>query len=379
MTVGQFGEINPPYIDGVGQVMLAYCRYLPRRGHRSVYIAPSNPKTGDDIGCEAIFYRSLPLGRLAYRFGFPAMDPSWGKKLKDVPFDIVHAHAPFLAGHAALRLARKRGIPIVATFHSKYYDDVYKATRSRRLAELTVRYILRFFRQCDEVWAVNESSKKTLTDYGYRGDIVVMPNGTDVFDTSLVPDKLPESVDIADDERLLLFVGQLDFKKNPQQVIRAAKILKDQGLKFKLALAGEGPDHHALASLADELSLKDTVIFTGRISDRSLLMALYRRADLFTFPSLYDNAALVIREAAMMGTPPLVARGSCSAEGITDGVNGYISDVDEASLARRIAEALPTCHAVGLEAQKKIPVSWEALMEKIEARYEALIQKKKQS
>ena len=45
-----------------------------------------------------------------------------------MPFDLVHAHAPFLAGRAARSVARKKGIPLVATFHSKYYDDVYKGT-----------------------------------------------------------------------------------------------------------------------------------------------------------------------------------------------------------------------------------------------------------
>ena len=50
------------------------------------------------------------------------------KRLEEAPFELVHAHAPFLAGLAARRIAKKRNIPLVATFHSKYYDDVYKGT-----------------------------------------------------------------------------------------------------------------------------------------------------------------------------------------------------------------------------------------------------------
>ena len=373
MLVGQFGEINPPYLDGVGQVMLAYCRYLPMDGYESVYIAPSNKKYGDNPGCEALFYHSAPLGKLAYRFGFPMIHPSFRKKLLDMPFDLVHAHAPFLAGRAARSVARKKGIPLVATFHSKYYDDVFKATHSKALARAAVWYTLRFFNTCDEVWTVNEATAQVLRDYGFKKDIIVMPNGTDIINPEDVPEIMPPGLALPEDGTpVLLFVGQLDFKKNPHLVLKALKILKDQDFRFRFVIVGEGPDHKHLMDLTEELGLKGEVTFTGRLSDRSELMTLYRRADLFTFPSVYDNAALVIREAAMMGTPALVAAGSCSAEGITHMENGFICPADPESIARCIKEALPHCKEAGQMAQKTIPISWRTLMKDVEKRYEAL-------
>ena len=58
------------------------------------------------------------------------------KRLEEASFELVHAHAPFLAGLTARHIAKKRNIPLVATFHSKYYDDVYKGTHSKALASL---------------------------------------------------------------------------------------------------------------------------------------------------------------------------------------------------------------------------------------------------
>ena len=49
-------------------------------------------------------------------------------------------------------------------------------------------------------------------------------------------------------------------------------------------------------------------------------------ADLFLFPSMYDNAPLVVREAAMMGTPSVILKGSTASEVIVDGVNGFLAD-----------------------------------------------------
>ena len=112
----------------------------------------------------------------------------------------------------------------------------------------------------------------------------------------------------------------------------------------------------------------------GFMSDRRELMALYNLADLFVFPSLYDNAPMVLREAASMGTPGVLVKGSCSAEGVTDGVNGYISPDETAeSIADTIIRALPTVQTVGEEARRTIPVSWLGIMQRVTEQYSLLI------
>ena len=378
MLTGQFGEIYPPYLDGVGQVMLAYCKYLPQLGHRTLYVAPDNPACKGSFGCETMLYPSVPFGGLSYRFGFPRLHAAFRHQLDDTPFELVHAHAPFLAGLAARHIARRRGIPLVATFHSKYYDDVLKATHSRLLAWLVVKYILSFYNSCDEVWAVNESTGQVLREYGYKGPMAVMPNGSDIVVPEAVPDALPEDFTPKAGAPLLLFVGQLSLKKNPHLALRACALLKQRGVPFQFALAGEGPDHHRLMALAKELGLEDSVVFLGRVSDRMKLMALYKRADLFVFPSVYDNAPLVVREAAMMDTPALVIEGSCAAEGVIHGENGFLCQCDPESIARGIEEALPRCREAGVKARATIPIPWEKVAQMVEARYQALCERKKQ-
>ena len=103
-------------------------------------------------------------------------------------------------------------------------------------------------------------------------------------------------------------------------------------------------------------------------------MALYYRADLLVFPSLYDNAPMVLREAAVMRTPGIVVKGSCSAEGIIDEDNGFICENESAeAIARTIVRALPMIQDVGERAQKTIPVSWDSIMRRVVAEYQRLI------
>lgn len=374
MIIGQFCETYPPALDGVGRVMLAYCQTLCRMGHRCLYIAPRDAAATSVPGLETLLYPSMPIPGEPYRVGIPALGRAFRHAARTVPFDIVHAHTPFLAGRAARRIARRRGIPLVATFHSKYYDDFYRATHSRLLARWALKYVVSFYNTCDEVWAVNDKTADVLRQYGYRGPIITMPNGTD-----------PQSVDEETYRRALerwplrhgvptlLFVGQMDLKKNPHLVLHACALLRDQGQAFQLVMTGAGQDLARLKGLAASLNLEDRVLFTGFVGEREAVLSLCRRADLLVFPSVYDNAPMVVREAAAMGTPALLVRGSCSAEGVTHGDNGFLCEADPASIASGIMEALPRAARAGARARDTIPIPWALLMEQVLERYRRLI------
>ncbi|MFH1513249.1 MAG: glycosyltransferase [Bacillota bacterium] len=377
MLIGQFCESYPPTVDGVGRVMFSYCQNLQALGHRALYIAPDNRKYAKPAGCETLLYGGVPVPGEAYRVGLPCLSRRYRRAVSPIRFDVLHAHSPFFGAHEARRLARRDGAPLVATFHSKYYDDFLKATHSKRIANAVVKSIVRFYHSCDEVWAVNRQTGEVLKSYGYRGNIVVMPNGTDPF--LLTDDERLNALrryPIRDGVPVLIFAGQQNLKKNPDAALRACAILKKAGQAFQMLMVGSGPDLSKLKMLTKELGLENEVLFTGFLDERPVLMALYERADLLVFPSLYDNAPMVVREAAVMGTPSLLIEGSCSAEGVLHGVNGYLCKNSPEAIAQAVAEALKTAKAVGLQAKKTIPFPWNQLILAVEARYEALIQAK---
>ena len=375
MIIGQFTESYPPTIDGVGGVVHNYCKEMTLRGHRCVFIGPDNKKVEAPQDYELMLYRSIkPSSKVPYRVGFPQMLPGFKSEIREIPFDVVHAHTPFMAGWYAREVARERGIPLVATFHSKYYDDIYRATRSKFLSRKVVDRIVRFYESCDEVWTVNERTAMVLKEYGYRGSIVVMQNGIDPTEERTLGDI--SDLNLREDVPQLLFVGQQDYKKGTRQLMDACGILHDEGFPFQLVMVGEGQDQMALAKQAGALGIGDDVIFTGRIMDRARLMAIYKNAELFVFPSVYDNAPLVVREAALAGTPSLVVTGSCAAEGMEDRVNGFLCDGTAEDIARKIKEALPDAERVGREAHRTIPVTWNKIGGYIEERYRNLVERK---
>lgn len=383
LKIGQFSESFYPIVDGVGRVSFNYAMKLAEKGHECYVVTPM-ADTGfrGKFPFEIIDYVSMTVPRTSqYRTGFAVFDKHYNDRIDMLSFDIIHAHTPFTAGNEALRLSKKHNCPLVGTFHSKYYDDFYKATGAELIAQLGVKYVVKFYEKCDQVWTVSKNSAQTLRDYGYDGEILIMENGTELFRP--LPENeehAREKYDLKTDAPILLYVGQLDWKKNIMLILKSLQILLEKNIPFRFIAAGQGTDRMEIEHKAYEMGLSANVCFTGHISDMNVLNGLYQCADILVFPSTYDTSSLVLREAAAMATPAVVVRGSAPAEVIEDGINGYISENLPESLAERIEDALGSRTAidcVGQEARKTIPVAWDAVIENVISKYEGLINKTK--
>ncbi len=293
MKIGEYVDTFFPTIDGVIMTVHNYALNL-NRDSDSCFVATSKSKNeaGDTyLPYDIIRYASVPVpGRSGYRTGIPVLDAEFVAKEHELSPDIVHAHSPFAAGMESLRLAKHRNIPIVATFHSKYYDDFLAATGSTLIAEAATELVVMFYEAVDYVWTVNESTAKTLKDYGFSKEITIMPNGTDYVapkDPNGSDAEINKRYALSEDEDMILFVGQQIIQKNIPKLIRAAELYAKNEKPFKLVLVGDGNDRAALEALAKETQINDRIIFTGAISDRSLLNAMYHRANVFAFPSGY--------------------------------------------------------------------------------------------
>ncbi len=145
-----------------------------------------------------------------------------------------------------------------------------------------------------------------------------------------------------------------------------------------MVFAGEGYATPDMKKMVRKLDLSDRVRFMGLVSDRKKLQQLYACADLFLFPSVYDNSPLVMQEAAAFEVPSLVVRNSSAAEVIRDDVNGFLTDNDKEALASRINEIMDAgtlIRKVGAEARKSVFRPWETVMEEVYSNYADIIRK----
>ena len=122
------------------------------------------------------------------------------------------------------------------------------------------------------------------------------------------------------------------------------------------------------------------MIFTGQIHDRELLRRIYTASDLMTFPSLYDNASIVIIEAASIALPALLIEGAVCTEGTQNGFNASLAHEDKyeyASEMKRILSDDKTRMQVGRNAQNTIFRSKEEAAIDVRTRYLEIIEEYK--
>ncbi len=369
-------------MDGVAVVARNYAYWMNQKHGDAVVVTPRVPGR-DEEPFPVVEYVSIPVpGKRSYRLGLPWLDPTLGLRLAEVPFDIVHAHCPFSSGRMALRLARSRGIPIVATFHSQYRDDFKKALKADWAAELFLRRVVRFYRSVDEVWVPNEAAKGILRSYGFTGQIRVQANGTDLLPPTEEEARSLRSAGrafagVPEDRTLALYVGQQRREKNVHLVIAALSELKRAGRRAVSGLfVGDGPGLSEFKRMARDGGLGDDALFTGTVRDRVRMRSLYAAADLFVFPSVYDTDGIVITEAAAFGVPAIVMRGAPPSSRIRDGIDGIVCENSVESVAgaiERIAEDPGLGGRLGAEARRALYRSMEDVADAAFDRYRAIL------
>lgn len=381
----QFIDTYFPIVDGVVQTVNNYAAEMNATSYSCV-VAPKAAEEYDDsvLPYDVLRSDAVKIPFWEYSYPTPLVDRKLKKELISKKLDIFHAHSPFTVGTFASSLAKEIGIPVVATFHSKYYDDCLRITKSKTIANLVTKKIVKFFSSVDSVWAVSHGTAETLHSYGYEGDVFVINNGTNF--------KVPENIEelkkeaaekyaIPTDKKVILFVGHQIWHKNLKLVLDTFRLLCNKGDEYRLIIVGNGYNENQIKDYADKLNFAPgQVSFPGRITDRRLLSGVFACADLFFFPSVYDNAPLVVREAAAMGVPSLLVAGSNAAETVEKDISGFTAAEDEKSMLAEIERIFADeemLARVGEAARKTIPVPWSELMPIVYDKYAELIDRKK--
>ena len=375
---GIFNDNFPPILDGVALTAQNYAYWLHEKGYDVRVITPFAPHAEKVINAAPYKinrYMSVPIPfRHPYRYGLPYWDWPFMYNWHRMEFDLVHAHCPFTSGELAYVASQKQQIPLVATFHSKYRQDFEHNVPSKTIVDMMVKHIIGFFERADEVWIPQAAVEPTLREYGFKGHVDVVENGND-FSTPVkriaeMRAEMREELGVEPNETMLLFVGQHIWEKNIGFILDSLALIKEQ--PFHLFMVGTGYAVREIRHRIKQLGLHDNVTMLGNIHDRERLKRIDAAADLFLFPSLYDNAPLVVREAAAMHTPALMLEESTAAEIIQADVNGFLTPNDTRAYADRIVYLIQhpdVLRRVGIKASTTISRSWENVIEEVILRY----------
>lgn len=392
MKVCLLNDSFPPVIDGVVNVMMNYADYLMSDHASEVIVGTPRYPDADYSGYryKVVPYQSLPTAAVTngYRTGNPFASKAIAEMSAFGP-DIIHSHCPASATIVARILREATSAPIIFTYHTKYDIDIRRVVKGK-VADETIKMMVRNIEACDDVWVVSRGAGESLKALGFQGDYRVVTNGVDFEKGRVEAAAVAEATygyDLPEGIPVFLYVGRLMTYKGLPLLLDALKLLSDAGQDFRMVFIGKGPDRELLEKKAAELGLMGDgdgstpakCIFVGPIYDRDKLRAWNTRADLFLFPSTFDTNGLVVREAAACGLASVLIKGSCAAEGITDGRNGFtIDETPEAmaELLKKIGNNLPFLKDVGQHAMDEIYVSWRTCVAEAYERYQFILDEK---
>lgn len=371
-----------PMIDGVVNVVDNYARILSKKHDVTVFVPESPDKNyKNNFPYKVVRCKISPIHFGDYVMPTPALDKNF-KKALDQDFDIIHLHSPFTVAKTAIKVAKKRNIPLIVTLHSQFKQDFKEKTKSRLLTAIMMKYIAASFNSCQELWTMNPKMEELSHKYGFKGKVFLLPNGCDLKKETLSEEKAAELKNeySRHGEKILLYVGRIHKLKNIEFILKTCQILKGKGFPFKMIFVGSGQDYEKFKKMSTNMNLDNVATFAGKISDRNKLQYFYEISDLFVFPSFYDTDGIVKNEAAAFQTPTIFVDGSIASSGIQDNHNGFVGENDPNKFAEKIVQIFTdekTYRKVCLNAEKDLYKSWEEIVDRAEQHYYSIIKNSK--
>lgn len=378
-TIAIFNDVFYPFVDGVINVMDNHAKRLQEK-YNVVVCVPRHKNEYIERDYPILYFKSVYFELINYAIGQPSSDREFNKLLKSLHIDLVHVHSPFMVGRFALKEARKRDIPIIATFHSQFKQDFQRIVKSKPVVNMLLAYIMEVFNGVDEVWTMNEATKKTLLSYNFKGKVRIVSNATDF--------KMPEKnvdefydlavkeFDIKPNENVYCFVGRLIFLKNILLIAESLGRLKKKGIPFKMIYIGDGQDRGLLEEKVKKLKLEDDIILAGKIMDKKLIASVFANSSMLLFPSIYDTDGIVKYEAAAFETPTLFLKNSNASYDIDDNKTGVICEGKPEIIARRLEYFYnhpEELKQIGKGAKEGIYNTWEDVIEQASEIYAEVI------
>lgn len=369
MHVAVLSDGYPPWEDGGAQRVAAQLAEGYReRGHQVTVITTARDRA-DDGSTEAgglpvhRLYSPRPRALLPYLSVVnPLSSPRVGTILGDVEPDVVHAHNVHWLGKGTLVEARRRGLPVVKTYHDagtfaygEYAAHVDEAASAAGSQRYEVNPLAQWRREGWRYFPFRNRLNRRLLAAGVDAGVAVssalqdalqangMPCPHVVHNGIEPPDRPGSAAEQAFRNRhglardpIVLFGGRTSYEKGGHHLARALARVRDQGHQARLLVTGDDGYVDEMRAAAGEHA--DAIAATGWL-DRAELATAYGVARVVATPSIHlDPFPTVNLEALAAGTPVVTTCFGGASELVRDGVEGrVVNPLDVDALAEALA------------------------------------------
>ncbi|CAD6490153.1 MAG: D-inositol-3-phosphate glycosyltransferase [Candidatus Argoarchaeum ethanivorans] len=365
-----------------GSTLVAYylAIEMAKRGHEiDVFTTSVNSKDSVEK------HENMAIYRYGTNFRMLTSNISFGMFRKSVKHDVGIAHTHFdippgpLAG---LKYAKKKGVPLVVTYHGDWVESYGGLIRRMGVAFHNKYLVDKVLSHANIIISPSEyyiDGSRFLKKY--KDKIVVIPNGINIdeFDIPYSKEACKKKLGLPLDKKIILFFGYLSPYKGPDVLVEAMpKIVKDVS-DAELTFAGKGVMQDELEMLSMRLEVEKNVRFVGFVKD-GLKPLYYKAADVFVLPSTMSTECFPLTnlEAMTCGVPIVASNIGGIPDAVKDGENGLlVPPMNSEVLADAIIylmENEDVREKMGKNGRKGAEgYSWENIAEKTEKVYKELV------
>lgn len=328
-----FTEVFLPKIDGVVTRVTRTMEQLAEMGHEVQLFAPGDPPA-EYAGFAVNRVRGISFKPVypEIKVGMPT--PSIAREIQEFQPDVIHAVNPVWLAAFGVLSAKRRGIPLVASFHT----NVPEYTESLRIGWLR-QPAAAWIRTMHNQAAVNLCTSGPMVDkataQGIR-NVELWPKAVDTDGYS--PERRSRKMrarltDGHPEAPLVIYVGRLSAEKSLDRLAPIMRKVRERVPNARLAMVGSGPQADDLKKLMDPAF----TTFTGYLSGADLQSA-FASGDVFAFPSVTETLGLVALESFASGVPVVGARAGGIPFVIDEAKTGYLVEPEDYDAwAERIA------------------------------------------
>ncbi len=381
MKIAFFCDAYVPTKNGVATSALTTAQELRARGHRVIIFAPRFNDYEDTDPDVVRFVAGHWFKARDYPVAFPVLSriaPRAALMFRQMKFDLVHTHSPFVLGGIGAHWARYNFVPLVWTFHTLYHHYAHYSIASPRTSRAYIMYRVRnMLRASDRVIAPSHAVERVIKSLFPTAPTQVLPTGVNLgkFKNGN-RNRVRDEYGFAPDDVVLLYVGRIAPEKNLGFLLRAvAPLLKTK--KVQMLVVGGGPSIEQYQELARKMAVGHRVKFTGFI-DPSTIADYYAAGDIFTFASRTETQGLSIAEALCAGKPCVVVNAMGAAETLENEGDGFVVPTSEARFREAVSRLVddPMLRAkMGARAAERAPLfAHEKRVDELMALYNSVIE-----
>ncbi|MFM8967016.1 MAG: glycosyltransferase family 4 protein [Vulcanococcus sp.] len=319
MRIALFTETFLPKVDGIVTRLTKTVEHLVAAGDEVLIFCPEGAPESY-WGARVVGVPAMPLP-LYPELKLALPRPMVSDALEAFAPDLVHVVNPAVLGLGGIWLAKTKGYPLVASYHThlpKYLEHYGLGMLEPVLWELLkAAHNQAQLNLCTSTAMVAELSEKGIqhTALWQRGV------DTDLFRPELRNQAMRDRLlgGRSDTGKLLLYIGRLSAEKQIERIRPVLDALPDA----RLALVGDGPYRQQL----ETLFAGSAAHFVGYLAGDELASA-YASADAFLFPSSTETLGLVLLEAMAAGCPVVGANRGGIPDIVSDGENGCLYEPD---------------------------------------------------